>query len=100
MASVAHELRQYKGHKTLRTVAAELGLPESSIGLMSKMLRGHLVSPDSERMIGRALGVLPPARTIPRVTPNKAQRERQAALGVAWHDILEKGLECWEAQNG
>ena len=29
-----------------------------------------------------------------------ALRERQAALGVAWHDILEKGLECWEAQNG
>ena len=95
MASVAHELRQYKGHKTLRTVAAELGLPESSIGLMSKMLRGHLVSPDSERMIGRALGVIDPPRNPIRLTvPDDLADAVQAARaqGRSTRDILTRGL--------
>ena len=93
-------LAERKGTQSLRDFAAAMGWPQSSIGIMSKVLRGQPIRSETDRWLGRALGVLPPARTIPRVTPNKAQRERQAALGVAWHDILEKGLECWEAQNG
>lgn len=83
----------------LRQVARELGLrPGPGSALISKVLAGKPISAESERMIGRALGVYPPARTVPRITPSKAQRERRDRLGVSWHEVIEKGLRSLEAQ--
>lgn len=56
---VAEHLARRAEGKSLRVLARELGLPGTSIGVLSKALRGQPVSADSERMIGRALGVLP-----------------------------------------
>ena len=92
---MAHELGRYKGRKSLRTVAAELGLPESSIGLMSKILNGKPVSRASEKEIGRALGVINPPRnpirlTVPDDLADAVQAARQQ--GRSTRDILTKGL--------
>ena len=88
-------LAERKGTQSLRDFAAAMGWPQSSIGIMSKVLRGQPILPETDRWLGRALGVLPPARnpirlTVPDDLADAVQAARQQ--GRSTRDILTKGL--------
>lgn len=72
-----------------------MGLPESKHAIITKILNGRPVSRASEIEIGRALGVLPPARNPIRLTvPDDLADAVQAARakGRSTRDILQRGL--------
>lgn len=67
--------------RSLRQLAADLGLePDSGSALLSKALAGKPLSADSWRRIGRALGVVKPARRVLRRTMTAAQAARWDAM--------------------
>ena len=78
--------------RSLRDFAEALGLPaDSGAALLSKILAGKPVAPDTERRIRRALGLLPPPRRLHRVVMSDEQfrawqaltpAQRNAALGI------------------
>ena len=78
--------------RSLRDFAEALGLPpDSGAALLSKILAGKPVAPDTERRIGRALGIVKPPRRLHRVVMSDEQfrawqgmttQERNERLGV------------------
>lgn len=50
-------LKERAKNRTLRELAADLGLPESSIGVLSKALNGKPIAAATERRLRRALGL-------------------------------------------
>ena len=88
-------LLKRKGAMSYRELAQALCLPENAIGILSKILRGKRIGADSERMIGRALGIISPPRnpirlTVPDDMADAVQAER--AKGRSTRDILTRGL--------
>ena len=78
--------------RSLRDFAEALGLPpDSGAALLSKILAGKPAGPDTERRIGRALGIVKPPRRVLRRAMTEAQAqawdrmtraERNERLGI------------------
>lgn len=104
---MSETLRDRRGTQSYRDFAAALGIPKQH-ALLSKAERGLPISAASERTIGRALGVLPPARKVRRVSvaaiPVKAIRvcadlaakfpgvyDEDAATVLQWLERVDRG---------
>ena len=76
----------------MRDFAEALGLPaDSGAAVISKILAGKPVAPDTEQRIGRALGIVKPPRRVLRRAMTEAQarawdmlttEQRNERLGV------------------
>ena len=85
-------LQNAREGRSLRDFAEALGLPaDSGAAVISKILAGKPVSQDTERRVGRALGIVKQPRRLHRVVMTDEQfrawqalttQERNERLGV------------------
>lgn len=91
MILCAESIEGVRRGRSLRQFCRDYGLPESDAAHLSRLLAGKPVAVETQRRIGRALGLVPQPRRLHRVVMSQAQfarwkaltpAERDAALGV------------------